>query len=166
MSRRDVQIIDWMLRHMERHLVVKVTKRLPELRSYSPFRTLHKRGVFYIDPAELTDVGVVAHEFGHMIAWIEAGRPRGINFGCDGDPTEDPDKDPAERMEFDACCVELYIRRKFLKETDLTRRMLGFYDYKRKLPWVEGKGHVDQRKFMKSVFQRGADLLAPWEVGP
>jgi hypothetical protein len=41
MSRREVQVIDWMLRHMERHLVVKVTKRLPEPKSYSPFRTLH-----------------------------------------------------------------------------------------------------------------------------
>jgi hypothetical protein len=158
-------LCDEMLRQIGKHLKVVVVQEWPFHRgSTSPARTYHRagEGVFYIHETDVT-YDVLVHEFGHLVAWHFAGRPEGNDFGCGMTGDKGDWSLKAEDLEWDACCIEVTLRRRHGEELDkLTHRMLNSYSYEDRLKWVEGEGYVGSDEFMQETFARGEALLTRW----
>jgi hypothetical protein len=155
---------DEVLSQMAKHLKVVVVQEWSRGWSTSPFRTHHcaSTGEFYLHESELS-AEILTHEFGHLVAWTFAGRPGGDDFGCRMSGGEHNWSAEAEDLEWDACCIEVTLRRLHGEDPEkLAHRMLNSYSYETELKWVEGEGYVGSDEFMQETFARGEALLTRW----
>lgn len=127
----------------------------------SPFSTRHvfAAGEFLAHESELS-FDVIAHEYGHFVAWMLAGCPNEDDFGCAGVVGRSPGVSDA--LERDACCIEMVLRRDRMGQTfqEVSERMLQGYDYQLDLDFVDGVGYVGGEEYMHKVFARGEEILA------
>lgn len=151
------------LEEMRKHLKVVVVNEMKDLprKSCSPFATHHTGDTFYIHASELSGFHVLVHEFGHLVAWLVAGKPEGDNFGCRGLMLV------AEDLEYHACCIEIELRRrKGEPYEELKEVMLNDFSYASH-PLVldaeveEGENRED--KFMHDSFEQARWLLGQYK---
>jgi len=158
-------IVEELIEDMRRHLKVEIIPvdlwdEQLELGGGSPFRTLHTGNRFLIAESELKSRDVVAHEWGHMIAWLDAGKPGNVDFGCE------TFSDLSEMLECMACAIEVAMRIRWGLDPK-TAEMVILYEYSYEnvnefeLEWL-GEDSVDG--LAKKMIEWGESRIKKWEV--
>lgn len=162
----DFKDTSLLIKEFEKHVKVEIAPF--DLNGHllgSPFQSYHDAasGVYHIDPHDAQKWHVWAHEFGHLVAWVVAGKPSINQFGC-GTSTrvEQSYQFIAEGLEEDACATEavlhLYTGRSM---ESVTKLILETYNYQDTLDFVDEVGYTNEQKekFMTDMTTHGNELL-------
>ena len=155
-----------LIEDMRRHLKVEIvpTRKWAEAlkglhRGGSPFQTLHVGDRFLISKSEISKPEVVAHEWGHMITWLDAGKPGDKDFGCSLYELI------ADDLERETCGIELALRVRWgMSFEDAKRTFLHIYCYEDDLEWEDDVGFVGGDELVRDVLAQGESRIKEWEA--
>lgn len=162
----DFKDTSLLIKEFEKHVKVEIAPF--DLNGHllgSPFQSYHDAasGVYHIDPIDAQEWNAWAHEFGHLVTWVVAGKPSINQFGC-GTSTriEQSYQFFAESLEEDACAIEavlhLYAGRSM---ESVTKLILETYNYQDTLDFIDEVGYTNEQKekFMTDMIYHGNELL-------
>ena len=162
----DFKDTSFLIKEFEKH--VKVSIASFDLNAHlfgSPFQSYHDAasGVYHIDPNDAQKWHVWAHEFGHLVAWVAAGKPSISQFSC-GTSTrvEQSYQFIAEGLEEDACAIEAVLHLCAGKSMEsVTKLILETYNYQDTLDFIDELGYTNEQKekFMTDMIDHGNELL-------
>jgi hypothetical protein len=165
----DFKDTSLLIKEFKKHVKVEIAPFDLNAHLYgSPFQSYYDAtsGVYHIDPIDAQQWYVWAHEFGHLVAWVVAGKPSVDQFGCGNGQSykvyEKSYQYIAESLEDDACAVDAVVHLYAGKSMEyVTKLILETYSYLDTLDFVDGVGYTDEQKakFMEITIAVGKELL-------
>lgn len=165
----DFKDISLLVKEFEKHVNVSIAPFDLNAHLYgSPFQSYHDAtsGVYHIDPHDAQNWFTWAHEFGHLVAWVVAGKPTIDQFGCGkgllAGAYEKPHQFIAESLEDDACAVDAVVHLYAGESMEyVTKLMLETYNYIDTLDFIDEVGYTDEQKvkFMEITISVGKKLI-------